>query len=214
MVHMTRWAPFAVALMLVAPIALRAQQPRIYRPVIFDGRSPEEKTLAERVAHLDAALAIKVVGEPRGVAVAMPAELFGPLANRPDFDPPPILHTETLVEILEVFKGSAAAGVGGTRAVVTTSGGDAPWKDGRVIGNDGPPPLVVGETYIVMVSGTRPDIPVYADSYDIFHLAGGRLVAHGGAPTRWPFAKKILNRPWRDALAAFRAAAIDAESLN
>ena len=207
-------AAVVAAIALALPIAPHAQQPRIYRAVVWDRRSPQEQTLAERIAHLDAALAIKVVGEPRGVAVPMPAELLGPWANRPDIDPPPFVHTETPVEILEVFKGSAAAGVAGTRSVVMTSGGEAAWKDGRVVGTDAPPPLVVGETYIVMVSGTRPDIPLYASNHDIFRLAGGRLVAHGGAPTLWPFAKRILNRPWRDALATFRAAAIDAESRN
>ena len=153
---------------MAVPSVIGAQQPAtrpVYHAVVTDRRSPDEQTLVARIAHLDAALVIKVVGEPRGMAVAVRDELLGPFANRPGVDPPPFVHTETPVEIMEVFKGSPAARVAGTRLVLVTSGGNAPWKDGRAIGT-------------------------------------------------WPFAKKILNRPWRDALAAFRTAAVDAESLN
>ena len=90
-----------------------------------------------------------MIREPRGVAVAVPRELLGPFADRPGVDPPPLVHTETAVEILEVFKGSPAAGVAGARMIIVTV-----------------------------------------------------------------FAREVLNLPWLEALAAFRAAAVDAESLN
>lgn len=215
MVRMTRAAVVA-AIVWALPIAIGAQQPAagpIYQAVVVDKRSPEEQTLAERIAHLDAVLVVKVIAEPRGVAVGVPTEWFGPLANRPDFDPPPFVHTETPVEILEVFKGSPAAGVAGARTLVVTSGGNAAWKEGRAIGNDGPPLLVVGGTYIVLLSSRRPDVQPYAANTDIFHLDRGRLVAHGSAPQAWPFAQSVLNLPWRDALAAFHAAAAEAERL-
>jgi hypothetical protein len=148
---MTR-AAIVVIVSMAVPLAVAAQQadaPRIYHAITIDRRSPGEKTLAERIARLDAALLVKVIREPRGVAVAVPRELLGPFADRPGVDPPPLVHTETAVEILEVFKGSPAAGVAGARMIIATV-----------------------------------------------------------------FAREVLNLPWLEALAAFRAAAVDAESLN
>jgi hypothetical protein len=211
---MTTPARIAVVTWLLMPLALAAQQPpevpRLAEPIPtglhVDKRSPDERTLAERIAHLDATLVVRVVGARRGIATGIPIETFGPLVNLPNFDPPPMIHSEYTVEVVEVLKPGSRTAVPGAHTSIAVSGGEALWKGRRMIAPETSPTLLVGDIYVVMLSVARPDSVPFAEDVDIFHLSGGRFVAHAAAQ-KLPYTRTVLNRPWPAALAAFRAAA-------
>lgn len=205
-----------VATLIVAlPIAPHAQQPAepIHTGLYIDKRSPDERTLAERIAHLDATLVVRVVGERRGIATQIPLELYGPLVNLPGFDPPPMIHTEYAVEVVEVLKATPIAAAAGARTTLILSGGEAVWKGRRMIAPDTSPPLVVGDIYVMILYKTRSNDALVAEDEDIFHVSERRVKAHR-ATGPWAYTRAVLNQPLPTAMAAFRAAARDARRVR
>lgn len=182
------------------------------RPLIglhVDEQSPNEKTLAARIAAVEGVLVVRIIGNGQGRAQAIPDALLGPFAGRPGVDPPPFVFTEYAFEIVDVIKPSPAAGITGTTGIFVVQGGEATWKDRPVMSVGGPPPLRAGGRYVIMIKSRGLGAPLSVGASDILSLNGDRLSAHGGSANS-DYAKELRGLPVADAVRALRMAADEA----
>jgi hypothetical protein len=159
---------------------------------------PPQRTVAERVATMDAVLRVRPISEPTVRAEDLRPSLQE--ANPDVVFPSPLLTPviEQNVEVLEVIKGFSFAVVG-TTIRIGTSGGhngmhlDSDWRRRT---------LSLGSTYVVFMSEHPWSKQLRYSYFDIFRLDDPRITM----PNEAPYGRALLRLNALDALDFVREA--------
>jgi hypothetical protein len=166
--------------------------------------TPGERTLAERMATMDAALLVRVLSPGQSRAIDLRKEIE---ATDPGLILAPIIvvHTAYDVEVIDVLTGHERA-VSGGRLRIATWGGRATWDETEIVSPTRVPQLVAGATYAVFLTGNDSFSRLTFLDGDVYRLDGARVELNSaGAQTA--YGQSISGLTSEDALTLLRAAA-------
>ena len=194
-------AVFCLAASLAAAAAQHAQVLAQPPPILI----VSEKTLAERVGAVHAALLVRVLGVAQSRAVDISASLQrgnrGAAVERPVV----MTVTESDVVVLEAFKAGGISA--GSTIRIGTIGGRAAWGGRDIVIRRRTPDLQKSATYVVLLRREQDwnDALMFRDD-EVFKVEGGFVTAlpHAGAPD---YAKELVGLREADALQNLRTAA-------
>jgi hypothetical protein len=164
--------------------------------------APAERTLEERLQHVDAVMRVRI----NGPAVVRAIDITPVLERQ---NPGITFHrnvlpvTEYRTEVLEIAKG-AIYGVPGATLRIGIMGGRAPWQGREVVVETRRPNLAPGATYLVLLDYAEEFGMLMFAATDIYRVDGATL---GGNPLGelTEYGKRIVGRPSDEVLSTIRA---------
>jgi hypothetical protein len=193
----------------IAPLALDGQDPRPIVTSNVDHVLPSERSIAERVARIDAAAVVRVLGAGRARAIDVAPFLR---AENPGIDFPAMMsvYTEHEVVVTEALRAHLSVVTGGTITVSRTGGRVSTARVDSVTESSSTRfDLVAGGHYVIFLTYNELLATWETNAFDLFRLDGDVVgLTDDGALTE--YGRELRRLTPAQAVEAVRRAARDA----